>query len=285
MTLISHEIPKQLFPNHDFINDYPYILLHLCDPYGKYFDREYTEFYKELLKDSSYSIMDNSAYELGDSYDVDKVFELGQIMGGTHIIIPDSLGNMQLTKQRCIDYIEKYGNKSIPKFIAVLQGKTLEEIKELYEFYNTIDSIDIIAVPYTMLPFDSWKEIYSKSLTTKFSEENYRYAFKMHRIDVLSWITAGDYKAVKKKFHLLGCLTPNEFNLYSKEQLSVIKSIDTSAPIVYGWEGVEFNKTILIKDLDKPKSKLAENLDIKLGKQQLKLITRNIKQFRDSIGL
>jgi len=40
MSLISHEIPKQLFPIHDIINDYPYVLGHLLN-----LDKEYAAFF------------------------------------------------------------------------------------------------------------------------------------------------------------------------------------------------------------------------------------------------
>jgi len=68
--LISHEIPKALFPQHHFVNDYPYLLCHLLHFGGPHFDPAYATFYKEIVKEYEYSILDNSAFELGDSYDL-----------------------------------------------------------------------------------------------------------------------------------------------------------------------------------------------------------------------
>ena len=51
MPLISHEIPKALFPRHDEVSDYPYVLGHLLN-----LDTEYADFYKEKLKTAEYKI-------------------------------------------------------------------------------------------------------------------------------------------------------------------------------------------------------------------------------------
>ena len=96
--LVSHEIPKQLFPSHDFISDYPYVLAHLLMEDTKHYDKEYAEFYKNKLKEEEYSILDNSCYELGDSIDYKILYELGEQYKPSHLILPDCLHEMQITK-------------------------------------------------------------------------------------------------------------------------------------------------------------------------------------------
>lgn len=273
-TLISHEIPKRLFPLHHFINDYPYLLCHLLDPSGKYYDPEYAAFYKKVVGEYSYSILDNSAFELGDSYDTEKLFEIGEEYKPTHLILPDALHNKELTKNRAIEYIKKYGEKSTPKFIGVVQGDSIEEFVDLYNFYLSIPQVDVIA-----LPFDLYKEEeYLKNSTGKSVD------YKLHRVAALRrLIFEIGINNIKKPFHLLGCATPNEFTMYPHNFREVIKSVDTSAPIIYGWNKISFDENGVITGFSKPKDKLAENLDIILSDEQIKVIGHNVRQFRTNL--
>ena len=73
MPLISHEIPKALFDRHDEVSDYPYVLGHLLS-----LDTEYADFYKQKIERAEYSILDNSAFELGKSIPMEELYELGK---------------------------------------------------------------------------------------------------------------------------------------------------------------------------------------------------------------
>lgn len=272
--LISHEIPKALFPQHHFVNDYPYLLCHLLHFGGPHFDPAYATFYKEIVKEYEYSILDNSAFELGDSYDPNILFEIGEQYKPSHLILPDALHNKALTQARALAYIAKFGGKSTPKFIGVLQGKSIEEFVELYNFYCTVDEIEVIAVPFDLFT----KEEYD--YTTYKIYDNIDY--KLHRVAVISDLISK--VEMKKPLHLLGCATPKEFTLYPQRLREYIKSVDTSAPIVYGWNGIKFETNInLDLTVDKPKEKLAENLDIVLQHSQVSTIAYNVRQFRTNL--
>lgn len=271
-TLISHEIPKQLFPQHHLINDYPYLLCHLLDETGPHYDKEYAAFYKKVVKEYDYSILDNSAFELGDAYDSQKLYEIGEKYKPSHLILPDALHDKDLTQERAIDYISKFGKVSHPQFIGVIQGKSFAEFVELYNFYASLKQVDVIAIPFDLYTEEQFKTLQPGSDAM---------AYKTHRVDVVASLSRA--VVLKKPLHLLGCATPSEFTMYNSTARKFIKSVDTSAPIVYGWSKIAFEANGVEPFEEKPKDKLAENLDIKLTEGQLTIIGHNVRQFRTNL--
>lgn len=220
-------------------------------------------------------ILVSNCFELGDSYNPEILYQIGEEYKPSHLILPDALHNKELTKTRALSYLSKYENKSTPKFIGVLQGKSIEEFVELYNFYCTIDSIEVIAVPFDLFTEEEY------NITKYKIYDNIDY--KVHRRAVVDDLIS-KVKEMKKPLHLLGCATPNEFTLYSERLRKYIKSVDTSAPIIYGWNNVKFEDNInLPLTVSKPKEKLAENLDILLNKEQLNTIAHNVRQFRTNL--
>lgn len=265
--LISHEIPKTLFPIHDFINNYPYVLAHLLMEETEHYDKEYAEFYKNKLAKCDYSILDNSLYELGDSIDYKRLYELGEEYKPSHIILPDCLNDVVETKKRAQNYIKEFGDKSTPKFMGVIHGKSYDELRDILYYMITNPAIDIIAVPFSIM---------EKTIPPSANQ-------KLWRVNVIRELIYPILKGLKsqKKLHLLGCHTPLEFSCYLPLEKEYIYSVDTSAPIVYGWSGIDF--TNLSFDANKPKDKLAENLDIELTQDNLDLIAKNVNYFRTQL--
>lgn len=256
MPLISHEIPKQLFPYHDLISDYPYVLAHLLHE-----DKEYTEFYKEKLKTAPYSILDNSAFELGESIPMERLYELGKEFRPTHLVLPDKVNDHFQTLVNAYKYLDKYRMPN-QKYIGVCQGETFEEIADCIDSYMDY-KVDIIALPFDLVPD-------SDHVTVRFRFLNWWYANRFN------YKRSGTFK-----FHLLGCQNPVEFLLFKHNQdhiLKYIHSIDTSSPIVNGWSGNKLGLNGLT--VPKPKAKLADNLDIILNPEQISLIFENVKTFR-----
>jgi hypothetical protein len=259
MPLISHEIPKALFDRHDEVSDYPYVLGHLLS-----LDTEYADFYKEKLKTAEYSILDNSAFELGKSIPMEELYELGKEYKPTHLVLPDVVNNYDQTLLNAKEYLESYRVEG-QKYIGVCQGDTFEQIAECIDYYLR-EKVDIIA-----LPFDLVKD--SDFVTVRFRFLNWWYANRFN-------MGIG-----KPKFHLLGCQNPVEFALFKYHQLhllNLIYSLDTSSPVINGWVGNELGPHALIQP--KPKAKLADNLDIELSEEQINLIFKNIKTFRSYVS-
>lgn len=261
MTLISHEIPKELFPIHDLLNDYPYVLAHLIGN-----DKEYTKFYIEKCKTATYSILDNSAFELGKSVDFEVLCKAAELLKPTHVIIPDWVNNCEKTiefGEAFLKFLEsRYGGAySIPfKLITVLQG---ENIGELYKCFNRFKEysylIDTVALPFDTIPGTDY--------------HNIRYIVFQQMKEV--------FKDHKMQVHLLGLQNYSEYQLYSKEDKEIIRSVDSSAPIIYGWNKFKFNWGGT--DIPKPKEKLADNLNREITSEEMECITHNVLQIRQII--
>lgn len=258
MIKISHEIPKQLFPNHDLISDYPYVLGHLLHN-----DVEYTEFYRQKLTTAPYSILDNSAFELGESIPGWALYDLGEEFRPTHLVLPDRVNDYKQTMENAVEYLDKYRSDNV-KYIGVCQGDTFEDIADCIDFYEE-KNVDIIALPFDLVPDSDYVTV---------------------RFRFLNWWYSNRFRLTGKfpKFHLLGCQNPVEFLLYKYNQNHIKKfiySLDTSSPIVNGWSGNRLGPNGLTAP--KPKDKLADNLDVILTDEQISLIYENIKTFREYV--
>ena len=88
-------------------------------------------------------------------------------------------------------------------------------------------------------------------------------------------------KDSKLKVHLLGLQNYSEYQLYNKEDKELIRSVDSSAPIIYGWNGIKFGFGGTVAP--KPKEKLADNLDREVNDKEMDLITHNVLTIREII--
>lgn len=263
MTLISHEIPKCLFGMHDLINDYPYVLAHLIGQ-----DKEYTDFYVKKCQQATYSILDNSAFELGKSVDFEVLCKAADLVKPTHVVIPDWVNDCDKTLVFLSTFLafldKRYPEKSIPfKLIAVVQGKDMGEILKCFNAIvdkkQSYPQIEVLALPYDTIPgtdYHNIRYIVFRQMQSRLKEE-------------------------KLKVHLLGLQNYSEYALYSQKDKELILSVDSSAPIVYGWNKVKFGFGGI--DVPKPKEKLADNLDRMIDREQLEVITANVLHIRQII--
>lgn len=252
MIKISHEIPKQLFPFHDLINDYPYVLGHLLMEGTKYFDKEYADFYRKKISESEYSILDNGAFELGHPVENDVLYKLCEEYKPHTLVLPDHFFDSDKTIKAAKEFYNHYTGSS--ELMIVLQGRDFDELMSCFDGAVNLGFIDKIAIS-----FGIFKEPYLRFLFIKRLIEERSAELKHHSL------------------HLLGCRNPSEFRLYKGMEI-YIASVDTSSPIVNGWSGNELTQYGLMNE--KPKELLAENLDISLNQDQLFLIVKNIKTFR-----
>lgn len=256
--LISHEIPKALFPYHNLINDYPYVLAHLLES-KKY--PEYVKFYIEQCSQATFSILDNSAFELGKPVDGEYLAKWAVKLGSSHVIAPDTLHNFAQTARSVEEFVTKYGYVQYSmKVIPVLQGSDFSNLQRCLDLYlKRFPLLKLIALPYDCIPAE-----------LGISKVVMRYEF----IDRLVKLGYSGFK-----LHLLGCESPSEFLLYKAKHKALIHSVDTSAPIMYGRLNHKF--TAMGPTINKPKAKLADNLGMKLTKLNLECIYHNIKRIRE----
>lgn len=258
--LISHEIPKVLFPYHDLISDFPYVLAHLLDE-----DKQYSHFYKQKLQEAPYSILDCSAFELGEAIDSDDLWDLADRYEPTHLVLPDKIHDKNFTIEKSTEFARKYGDKSTNnnlKFIGVVQGQTFDELMECAKAYISLSLVDIIAIPFHCLPSSA-------------ADNNIvpRVIFFRNLISD---------KFFNKKIHFLGVESISELLLYTEDEKSKIYSVDTSSPIINGWNNIRYKECGTSEP--KPKEKLADNIDKKLTYHQIEDIVYNVAQFKQYLN-
>lgn len=258
--LISHEIPKQLFPYQELLSDYPYILGHLL---GK--DADYSRFAYHQLKKAEFSILDNSAFELGASIDPENLYRLALDYTPKVLVLPDTLHDKDKTLKDSRDFYSKW-NSNLTKHkvscMGVLQGDSYSELWSCMQAYLEL-GLRYIALPFDCIKDSNWHTI--------------RVQIWKQIVNDLDSATLG-----KVHFHFLGIENPSELLCYSEKELKFIKSIDTSSPIINGWLGNIYNDYGLVQP--KPKVKLADSLDIKLSDNQVTDITHNVKKFKEYVG-
>lgn len=241
-TLISHEVPLGLLEMSRWFNDYDYALVHLFDQYPQYY-----EFYKKSLELGRMVILDNSLYELGEAFDMEKYFEWIEKLHPTHYIIPDTFWDSQATIDQAIEWMFKYGNRLDPKIkkIGVAQGSTYRDIVRSYQFLDTL-GCDVIAFTFKFAPtmiddldFKLDPFIRNTSISMKGKKHTGEFINEdiqaLCRYKLLLDLSYNNVINTKKEHHLLGL--QNTTLLYFSCLFPWITSIDTSNPIINGYLG------------------------------------------------
>lgn len=260
---ISHESPISLLQLSKTYNDFDYCLVHLMEThqeYRHYFLNARNIYNREVL-------LDNSIFELGKAFDPEKYINWVEQIKPNMLVVPDVLENAPLTIDSWVCFMAEYRarlNKLDSRRIGVVQGKTIHEIKDCYEFMSC--NADIIAISFNM----SFFETYGKGNTKLERQCTGRPALISHLIKNNWW----DWD---KPHHLLGCSLPQEFSYYIRHNIHNIRSIDTSNPIVHGLHNIRYNGTLGLKD--KVKQKLAELIEAIPTRDQMEIVDYNISFF------
>lgn len=124
-------------------------LAHLVDSYP-----EYAEFYRSMADRGDFIIMDNGAFELGQSYDPSKLAELGHNCGANAIVLPDYPGQLSsLTVNAAIEwipYLKEEGFKVM--FVPQSVKGDLEDWIESYLWAAHHPDIDIVGMSILGIP-------------------------------------------------------------------------------------------------------------------------------------
>lgn len=237
MIRIAHESPLDIMAKIRVRTDYDYCLVHLLDKYPEYLD-----FFRHSLRHGREVILDNSIFELGESFDMYQFAAWVSDLKPTYYIVPDVLENADGTIVNLYKWVDKHGNLG-GKRIGVVQGKTYDEIKRCYK---EIDKFcDVIAISFD---YSFYKELFPSN--SRF------HSFSKGRRVLINQLLLDGIINTEKHHHLLGCSLPQEFKFYQNKRFSFIKSLDTSNPVVHGilntrykTFGLESKKTIKLVDL------------------------------------
>lgn len=261
---VSHESPLSLLEQSLQYNDYCYALVHLFEQYPEYYN-----FYKTAKEVHDKCVyLDNSIFELGQSFDPAKYSEWINKLEPNVYIVPDVLEDSPETIKKYYEFTGKYSE--LPgKKMGVVQGKTYNDLVRCYSFMS--DYADIIAISFD----------YSYYLSTGIGNnklERYttgRQKFIQDLINENRWNW-------NKPVHLLGCSLAREFRYYVDRDIYNIVSCDTSNPVVAAMFNLKYNDVWGLDE--KPSQKLADMLEANLDDTQQEILQYNLQMFKSILG-
>ncbi len=254
---VSHEVPLAYLDDSLIYNDYDYLLPHLYDIYPGY-----KEFFLRSKSKKRYIIMDNSLHELGKAYDSNRMLEIIYELLPNEFIIPDVWEDHTLSMRNAKHWSQIELPKEVTK-VAVVQGKTLNEIIECYHVYKLLG--------YKKIAF-SYGASYYNDL---FPHPNKDQGKALGRIYVISTLLEKGIIESSDRIHLLGCSLPQEFLYY--QNIPQIETIDTSNPIMAAFEKTYYSHFGLE---NKPKIKIDEVFNSNFDSQIQEIILYNTTEFK-----
>ena len=264
--LVSHESPIQLFEESLNYNDYQYCLVHLMEQneqYRDWFMTVNTRFGQDVL-------LDNSIFELGTSFDPKKYAHWLREINPNYYIVPDVLEDAQGTMHQWRDWSVNHQPKENTSLrIGVVQGKTWQELIDCYRFMA--EEADYIAISFDY-------SYYKYTGTGRSKLELWcsgRQRFIQDLIDKGYWEWS-------KPHHLLGCSLAKEFKYYVDNNITNIRSCDTSNPIVAALKGLKYNGDQGLRE--KPSTLLCDLISADVDEDISDLITYNTAMFKSILG-
>lgn len=256
---VSHESPISILDHTVSYNDYDYALVHLFEKYPNYY-----EFFKNSLSRGRQVLLDNSIFELGKAFEGDKFANYVNELKPSFYIVPDILEDGYGTVKSFAEFTSKY--KELPGLkIGAVQGKTYDELVDCYRYMS--DFADYIAISFDF----SYYLVTGRGKTKLERWCNGRQNFIDDLIQdgIWNW---------DKPHHLLGCSLAKEFRYYVDNNITNIRSCDTSNPIVAGIKGLRYNGDLGLQE--KPTQKLADMIDHKVTDEELANIFFNVNMFK-----
>jgi len=312
---VSHESPLALSDEAILYNDYDYALVHLFEHENKSVAKNYFNFFANSVLDGRVVYLDNSIFELGESFDPEKYITWIKRLQPTYYIVPDVLEDSISTRQSFDNWFRRVvpanGGEdgivnSIP-CIGVVQGKDWNDLVSCYRFMaanadviaisfdykyylstgrsNPMDYIDgNHDVMYEKLRHDIELDLPENPMGCSFCrDKQHRYMTGRQRF-VKQLIDEGIWEW-GKPHHMLGCSLPQEFGYYINNDVYNIRSIDTSNPVMAGLQGYRY------RGLDgmpgKPAGLLANQVDMQTDgtfETLKKKVLYNTDMFKSIIG-
>lgn len=259
---VAHEAPITAFHDVQSYTDIDYALVHLIEENPKY-----RKLFEEAIAKGREVILDNSIFELGESFDEEKYLFWINKLDPTWYIIPDVLESRLGTAEKAKVWKNLYEHQvtASSKKIGVVQGTTYDELSQCYWYMDELMEVDMIAISFDY----SWYE-------GAFPHPNKYVSWMLGRVHFLSRMLSDGLINEKKPHHLLGASLPQEGMFYNHPDYSFIHSIDTSNPVVHGLFGIEYPKTGL---WSKHSKKLFELIDHEITEDELDRVLDNITAF------
>ena len=261
----SHESPTSVLPESHAWNDYDYALVHLFEE-----EEEYYNYFRSSVLAGRTVYLDNSIFELGESYDEGRYLHWINKLQPTVYIVPDTLENGNDT----IDKFRKWSHwndREIntpdyePIKMGVVQGENWNELVECYQFMSK--EADMIAISFDYSYYGV------TGLGTSILEWNCS-----GRQRFINQLINEGYWNWSKPHHLLGCSLAKEFRHYVDHDIWNIRSCDTSNPVVAAIKGLRYRDDLGLTT--KPSTLLADLINHELDTDQMELLNYNTRMFK-----
>jgi hypothetical protein len=257
---IAHESPISLFEKVQQVTDYDYFLVHLFEQ-----NPSYVKCYEKSKILNRETILDNSIFELGVAFDMDKFAESIVKLEPTWYIVPDVLEDAQGTVDNIRVWNDKFSKKVPGKKIGVVQGRSYSEITDCYDYMVNFAKVDMVAISFD---YSYYEYI--------IPHPNKYVSWMLGRVQLLSRMVRDNVIIPQIPVHLLGCALPQEFSYY--KEYDWIYSLDTSNPVVHGLKKIEYTPTGL---WSKESQKLCDLVEFIPDQEAEFLVMENIGKFRN----
>ena len=264
--LVSHESPLELLEDSLKYNDYQYCLVHLMEE-----DEEYKDWFLNVRKRFGADVLlDNSIFELGESFDPGKYAYWLERINPNFYIVPDVLENARETMDKWTEWELMHQPVDTNALrIGVVQGKDWNDLVECYEFMSS--EADYIAISFDYSYYQH-TGIGGNKLERWCTG---RQRFIQQLIDEGKWNW-------NKPHHLLGCSLAKEFRYYVDKDITNIRSCDTSNPVVAALHGLQYNSDQGLTT--KPSTMLCDLIKADVDEDVKELTRYNTTMFKHILG-
>ena len=200
------------------------VLAHLVDH-----DDAYADFYRQRSNNSDFLIMDCSAFELGQSYDPDKLIELGHKCKANVIVLPDYPFEQS---QKTIDAAIKWNNKIKDAgfktmFVPQSRKGDIEDWISGYKWAAENNDIDVIGMSILGIPnmLSHISPLFARVVATQMLQSIGIFCYSKHH-------------------HYLGLTTSPNIEIPSLLNMNALNTCDSSNPVWFGVQGLKYNTTL-----------------------------------------
>lgn len=240
--------------------------IYLCLAHLALRNVNYMNFFIHKRREGKHVILDNGVAE-GITINPADYIELALKIKPAEIVLPDKLYDAAQTRYQAQHFLNFYrltlAENNI-RTIGVVQGSTLKQAKECYDYYLYHSGVHTIALPFAGLDFFDYKAI----------SKTQRHA--LARIHFWRYIVdANPSQQLKSKpIHLLGLYNPYELKFY-RDQYAV-RSCDSISPVAHGAAGIQFS---MYGIADKVSSAIHEKRLPKKAKNNIMFNINKLKEF------
>jgi len=192
-------------------------------------NNQYTEFYRNLRKSGTYTILDNGAYEAWLENKplptLDDTLKRAELVGAHEIQFLEKFWDGEGTVQLVTSWIETMGKRELQTYSwhAIVQGIDHKDYVNCFERLAELTEVSVIGIPKVVTPHCYSEICGAKDLATT-------------RIVALAELA----KKTPKPLHLLGLEDPREV-LKQREYGHNIRSVDSSFPVIHAIQGISYS--------------------------------------------